>query len=87
MTAKITALALLFPYLYFLLGRVARSEFIANGWFSNKHSLLVEVVMSPVFVVWGIFIYLRVILSFTPFIIGGGICYWFIIYIVDLYSW
>ena len=87
MTEKIVVLSLVFPYLYLLLGRVARSEFIENGWFSKNHSLLIEVIMSPIFVVWGIFIYLKMILSFTPIIIGGGICSWLIIYIVDLFSW
>ncbi|CUH61521.1 hypothetical protein THS5294_02832 [Thalassobacter stenotrophicus] len=87
MTAKLIALAILFSYLYLWLGRMARSELIEKGWFPRNGSIFLEMIMSPIFVVWGLFFYMQLILSFIPFIIGGGICYWLIIYVMDIFRW
>jgi len=71
---------LTYVYIYYLVGRMARSEYIDRGWYKRDASIFVEILMSPLFLISGVFISLGLISVAVILILPGLAIMFFLFY-------
>ena len=67
-----------YPQLYFMLGHVGKDAFIEKGWYKKNASIFQEILMSPIFIIFGV-----VFISGLGLILGvGGALVAIILYLI-----
>ena len=67
-----------YPQLYFILGHVGKDAFIEKGWYKKNASIFQEILMSPIFIIFGV-----VFISGLGLIFGiGGALVAIILYLI-----
>ena len=65
-------------FIYFLVGRMGRLEFIERGWYKRDASIFVEILMSPIFIISGVLLALGLLSVAMVYIIPALIIMYFV---------